>query len=181
MAISGIVTTMLSVNSSIFADDMIEFSHSQTTTDDERLGSVPGGLPDGPIHDDRVKISVVNFSAYTWDDYHITITNSIGPARVIGLSDVFLGTHPFEHTSGGFYSSAGNGSVTLNLDGGTIANLDVFDIEFSVAHNASVDIVGHPSFHINSVPTPEPSTFALAGLGSLSLAIGAYRGRRRVV
>ena len=118
-------------------------------------------------------ISIVEFTAPTTSYYAIASTwqtdDTTGPASTnlaaFGINGVLGGTAPI----GQAFHSPVNGNGTFLLNAGDRFDFMVYAQTFGFNATGIAATV---------TAVPEPSSFALAGLGGLGLALGAYRRRR---
>ncbi|MFA5251887.1 MAG: PEP-CTERM sorting domain-containing protein [Phycisphaerae bacterium] len=116
----------------------------------------------------RIIEDVENDTTFAWTDYHITM----------GMS------HTFSFVSSGLMMPEGWTAVLSSITAGTIPNGgsgyigtidyyqsdgDVIDIGDTGTFGFKVSFVGSTSFCTEQVPTPEPATIGLLGLGALAI------------
>ena len=122
-------------------------------------------------------------SNYTWDNVvwnpttiSFTSTQSAAAFNFTTVNDqsteftaLLRGTvvHSFGARTNSFSSNNYYGFSGIAFDQILISNLDQTPFSFTM-----------DNLQLSVAPVPEPSTFALLGLGAIGLAIGAYRRRR---
>ena len=99
---------------------------------------------------------------------------------VSGLTAQTSGSHDVSSADFALYEGSGGSLVHLTFSGnsGTFAGSGVNGVSFGGSATAGGDVKITYTYTASPPPAvPEPSTFALLGLGSLGLAVGAYRRR----
>lgn len=148
-----------------------EFDLSMTCAQYWYPGHIEGNFtaPDDPTV--RFIEDIDNDTTFAWTDYHITIgmdnsTFSILQTGLLvpsGWTASIIDVAPGQIPNGGGSGYVGTINYVMNPGGDPIAIGDPGTFGFKIS------FTGSAAFTMEQVPTPEPTTIALLGLGGLAL------------
>jgi hypothetical protein len=152
--------------------DGSEYVLSIDCTQNWHPGHIEGDFtatPEDPIV--RFIEDISNDTTFAWTDYHITIgmnnstfsilsTGLLAPA---GWTANVTAVAPGQIPNGGGSGYVGSINYVMSTGGSPIAISDTGTFGFKIS------FTGSTAFSMEQVPTPEPTTIALLGLGGLAL------------